>query len=424
MMSEYIYDEVISGWIDYSFMTDCEVKDLGDILLFEFKGSEELAGLIEDDISYEFFEDKDFLDNLASKYVTQMMDFYIAIDKNFGLPTAAGFTYTGYHVIDGVQYPIAREVSSSIYLASNESYKAITGNAMPDTGDAEGPTPLFYHVTGANGEELWLLGTIHVGDERTGALPDEILNALYASDALAVECIPDALKDEVKDPAVAQEYADAYYYTDGTTARDHITDDALYEFSWDLMKANGFCNYLLPYMKTSMWENTISGNLARLSYSLSSDKGVDNRLQKLAESHNIPIRQVESNIFQIKMMTGWSDALAESLLASAVAYDLQTYTAEIMELYAMWCEGDEVALKEYLTQDTSDMTAEELALWNEYHKAMETDRNKHMAETAIEYLESGETVFYAVGLAHVIAEDGLVNALRDAGYTVEPVTYK
>ena len=39
------------------------------------------------------------------------------------------------------------------------------------------------------------------------------------------------------------------------------------------------------------------------------------------------------------------------------------------------------------------------------------------------YLESGDVVFYAVGLAHLLAESGLVQALRDAGYTVELVTY-
>ena len=54
---------------------------------------------------------------------------------------------------------------------------------------------------------------------------------------------------------------------------------------------------------------------------------------------------------------------------------------------------------------------------------MEIDRNDGMLEAAIEYLESGETVFYAVGLAHLLAEDGLVNTLRDAGYTVELVPY-
>ena len=47
-----------------------------------------------------------------------------------------------------------------------------------------------------------------------------------------------------------------------------------------------------------------------------------------------------------------------------------------------------------------------------------------MLKVAIEYLESGKTVFYAVGLAHLLDDqNGLVDALRAAGYTVELVQY-
>ena len=47
-----------------------------------------------------------------------------------------------------------------------------------------------------------------------------------------------------------------------------------------------------------------------------------------------------------------------------------------------------------------------------------------MLKAAINYLESGETIFYAVGLAHLLDDvNGLVDALRNAGYTVELVQY-
>ena len=62
---------------------------------------------------------------------------------------------------------------------------------------------------------------------------------------------------------------------------------------------------------------------------------------------------------------------------------------------------------------------------DEYNKAMDGDRNKGMLEVAKSYLESDQVVFYAVGLAHLLSEDGgLVDALRAAGYTVELVQYK
>lgn len=424
MMRDYIYDEASYGWIGYSYMTECVASDLGNILLIEFIGCDELARSIEDGISTFLFEDEAYLDDLASKYETVQMNFYIAIDTYLGLPTAAGYSYAGKHVINGTEYMTSRTVSSTIHLASSESHMAITGEPMPDPVETESPTPLFYHVTGKNGEEMWLMGTIHVGDGRTGNLPQEILDAFSASDALALECNPSMMEEEMKDPAVAQEYANVYYYTDGTTTLDHISNTELYNFSMALMKATGFYNYMMPYLKTSMWESNISKEWLKMSYALSSDKGLDNRLIVLAKDQDKPIREVESNLFQLKMLTGWSDALAENLLGATVSRKLDDYYEEMTTLYEMWCQGDEAALTAFLKTDTSVMTAEEKALFEEYNKAMATDRNKHMAEVAIEYLESGETVFYAVGLAHVIADDGLVNALRDAGYTVELVTYE
>jgi uncharacterized protein YbaP (TraB family) len=77
-----------------------------------------------------------------------------------------------------------------------------------------------------------------------------------------------------------------------------------------------------------------------------------------------------------------------------------------------------------LRDESTEGTEEEQKLYAEYDKAMSYDRNEGMLEVAKQYLESGDTVFYAVGLAHLLAENGLVFTLRDAGYTVELVTYK
>ena len=117
-----------------------------------------------------------------------------------------------------------------------------------------------------------------------------------------------------------------------------------------------------------------------------------------------------------------------------VNYGREKYSEELMELYELWCAGDEEALREYicspsviefgeeaLAQISEEEMAQIEALLAEYDKAIGPDRNAHMIETAIKYLESGETVFYAVGLAHLLDETGLIEGLREAGYTVELV---
>ena len=113
----------------------------------------------------------------------------------------------------------------------------------------------------------------------------------------------------------------------------------------------------------------------------------------------------------------------------------QEYWEGTQELYELWCAGDEAALRELIADEfepDEDMTEEELAeyeenkhLIEEYEKAIDTDRNEGMLKVAMEYLESGETVFYAVGLAHLLDNtNGLVDTLRANGYTVELVSYQ
>ncbi len=46
-----------------------------------------------------------------------------------------------------------------------------------------------------------------------------------------------------------------------------------------------------------------------------------------------------------------------------------------------------------------------------------------MRDKAVEWLKAGDKVFFAVGAAHLIGEDGLVELLRAEGYTVEQLEY-
>ena len=160
-------------------------------------------------------------------------------------------------------------------------------------------------------------------------------------------------------------------------------------------------------------------------YELSADDGVDLQLLAWAEEQDKQILNVESGMDQLKMLSGFSDDIQEMILLSTLSIDPASYNATQMELYDLWCEGDEQKLIAMMETDTSSMSQEELELYEVYTKAMETDRNEQMLQVAKDYLESGDTVFFAVGLAHLLdSTNGLVEALRDAGYTVELVPYQ
>ena len=423
-MQEYVQTYLFSLIPDLRYLAEARCTDLGSCLLIEYTGTEALAQIYCQETNQLLFSDENFLDNMASDSETLALDAYLAIDKYTGLPTAAGISYVGSHNINGISYLLTAQSDQSLDLASLDSHEAITNLSSPDTPPEIPAAPLFYRVTGTNGQLMWLLGTIHIGDSRTGYLPQQIYDAFDSSDALAVEFDTEAF-DAIakKDTSLQSSISDAYYYSDGTTAADHIKDSELYAHALKLMKASGNYNSNTVCLKPSIWSSAIDNFHLRLGRSLASDKGVDTRLLKLAKTQNKKILEIESGIFQIRMLSGWSDALQEALLSESVSASAVEYNQSIEELYELWCAGDEGSLKEALKDDTAQFTSEEKALYNEYNNAISTDRNASMLEAAKEYLESGDTVFYAVGLAHILAEDGLVNTLRSAGYTVEPVSY-
>jgi len=415
------------------YWKDVTATDLGGVLLLEFTYTDAFGQFNQDTICQMLWQDADFLSKLASQYKNTKLSGYLAVDMATGLLTAAGYSYEGVHTIEGTDYILTSQADQSIRTSGYEIYHEITDQYLEEQEPEKKPTPLFYKVTGKNGQEMWLLGTIHIGDERTGYMPKEIKDALAASDALALEVDAEKFEAQMEtDEEMQKKMAAAYFYNDGSMTEDHL-DSALYRKALQLLKASGnyFPNVL--YMKPSLWESSISSFLLRMGHSLRSEQGVENRLTELAKQHNVPVREVESGLFQMEMTTGWSEKLQELLLEATLEETVASYLEEAVELYELWCAGDEKALREALNRDTdpSLMTPEELEEYNkylpqmeEYNKTMQFDRNANMLKVAKGYLESGETVFYAVGLAHLLdSENGLVDALRDAGYTVELVKY-
>ena len=415
------------------YWQEATATDLGSLYLIELTLTDEFGDESQGIISDFLWDDENFLMDLASDYVNTELTAYVGIDKYTGLPTSTGYYFEGSHTISGYEYPLSMQVDQSFTAPSLGAYKAITDEMMPEEEPEVPATPLFYHVTGPDGQEMWLFGTIHIGDNRTAYLPQEIYDALASSDALAIECDTEGFDELYEEDEELQEaVSGAYYYSDGTTIVDHI-DPELYEVALKYMKATGSYNMNADYLKPSIWSNSIENFFAYQGFQLTSDQGVEERLTKFAEENGIELREVESSLFQIQMMTGYSEELQELLLEESITYTGESYWGSTMELYELWCAGDEAALMERLSDevDTSELTEEELAeyenyeeLLEEYNTAMSYDRNDGMLEVLKGYLESGDTVFVAVGLAHLLNDvNGLVFTLRDAGYTVELVEY-
>lgn len=428
MMENYLVNLSSENFLMNDGFETITMTDLGAVSLIEFKFSDEGGKTFGTAITALVYEDPNLLNNLASAYRTETGDAFIGIDNATGLPTMIGVEYMGVHTIEGTDYNLACELSQMYTFGTGEGYEKVMGETLPVEEPAEKAAPLLYRVTGENGEEMWLFGTIHVGDGRMAYLPQAVLDAFNSADALAVEFDSGEFDEKMaEDPEYIAQILQYYVYTDGTTAADHISDEGLYQDTIRFLKASGNYNSSLPLYRPAIMSSLVENAYLALGRKLVSGLGADNQLLELARESEKKILNVESAEEQMAMFANFSDALQEQLLLEAMSSDAYEYMASVDELYEMWCRGDEAELIAYLAEDEealAELKEEDLALYEEYVKAMETDRNEGMLEVAEGYLTGEDVVFYAVGLAHLLAEDGLVNTLREAGYTVELVPTK
>ncbi len=281
-------------------------------------------------------------------------------------------------------------------------------------------TPLLYKVSDKDGDVVWLFGSIHVGIDEMYPLPGYVYKAFDNADYLALECDVVAVENDYN--AVAELYA-LMVYTDGTTIKDHISED-LYEDAVEALEDAGQYNQFLDYYMPSMW-STILDQTTYDYFDFDMLKGVDRHLTERANDRGKEIVEIESNKAHYQMMADYSDPLQEMLLEESVYYYKdESVKEEINDAVTAWCAGDEEELRKLLTMESAeDAGAEEdeVALYEEYVTAMITERDLLMTDFAEEALKNSEEAFIVVGDAHVLGNGGMVDQLRDRGYTVEAV---
>ena len=303
---------------------------------------------------------------------------------------------------------------------NNETATADTATTEATTAPvSKSSTPLLYKATSDNGAEVWLFGSIHVGNDDMYPLPDYVNNAYNEADSLAVEV------DVIDMEENAMEYIADYQkvmYLDGTTIKDHISED-LYNDAVKILEDNDYYTSMLDYYYPSMWSSFIEVfEYENCGYD--SKKGIDMHLLNLAKENKKNIVEIESASSQITLLGEFSEELQILQLEEVVAgYNTEESKTYLKDLVSAWTSGNEESITAIICEDSSseDYTEEEMKLLEEYNQKMLVDRNILMADFAEKALKDGDSVFICVGTAHIVGEGAMVDLLRDRGYTVEIV---
>ncbi len=286
---------------------------------------------------------------------------------------------------------------------------------------AEGSRGILYRVTGGK-NEMYLLGSIHIGGPEMYPFGEAITQALEKSDVVVFEC-------DTESADAVQAMMKLMSYPVGEKLEDHISAET---FSM-LEKAAEKTGYPLsmfqafkPWAAVSVLSiDSTAAEMGTADVAEAMTLGVETQILGLSEGKTVAY--LETTLEQLEMMDGFSPELQDYMLyttCNAIVHpeEITGMDASITEWPQWWYEGDaEMFAKMYLEGNASDP---EPVLTQEYHQKICTDRNVRMAQRLVPMLDGNEPhcYFVTVGLLHlVLPGDSVVAELEKMGYTVERI---
>ncbi|WEK53509.1 MAG: TraB/GumN family protein [Candidatus Cohnella colombiensis] len=314
---------------------------------------------------------------------------------------------------------LKQEVTSTQTTSTIEpssSNEATTPSDQTQTDKKEdkpaGSKGYLWKVTGGK-NAAYLVGTIHLAKKEMYPLDPDLEQALEEANYIALEL--DLTK--VNQTEVSQLLADKAMYKDGTTLKDHVPAEDYEKFTAAMKKSFGMLGKM--YEKFEPWYSAMTlESIGATKYS--KVDGIDKYLAKQGHKAGKKVLELESMESQLAIFDGFSDELQLRYFHMTVEATGQAIDGT-EQLLDMWTKGDESELMQYYDEYMTSSKAELDELFDEFNTAILDHRNKGMVEKIDGFLNNGNkgTYLIAVGSLHMPGEKGLVNQLRELGYTVE-----
>jgi len=266
-----------------------------------------------------------------------------------------------------------------------------------------GPSEITFMWKVERGETtLYLLGSVHALKEDAYPLPPAI-EAAFAEVEVAVFEIN---LDEMTKAAIKMMSAGSL--EEGRTLEEVVGPD-----TWSMFETHveglGFDASLYQGMKPWMAALTVAAfELTKHGYLATA--GLDAYFSQRADETGKKRLALETAEFQASLFTDLSPEQSLAFLSYTLE-DLALMIPEMEQLYLDWRSGN--------VESVEDALLEGFEEFPDVFKKMVSDRN-HAWMPQIEKLLAGDRdAIVVVGSAHLVGEQGVVNLLREKGYTVE-----
>ena len=274
---------------------------------------------------------------------------------------------------------------------------------------------LLWRIEKPGATPSWLYGTMHVADPRVVEMTEAARAAYDGADTVVVEIkevtnLEGAMASIMVDPSLTM-------LPDGKTIQDLLDEESLAQLE-TVLDERGLPMTFIARMKPWMIFSLISVPECELARRSRGEEFLDMRLAKGALEQGKTLKGLETLKEQLSILSGLPLDVQAVLLADTAALGsvLDDMTRTMTDLYL----DENISMFMPLFKATAvnpDVSDDITGAYAKFEEDLIETRNHKMAERVQPILDDGNA-FVAVGALHLPGEDGLVELLRNAGYTV------
>jgi uncharacterized protein YbaP (TraB family) len=274
---------------------------------------------------------------------------------------------------------------------------------------------IFWKIEKPGLKPSWLLGTMHVTDPRVLNLPPRAQEAHDGADTIVIES--DEILDEKKATASLLMRPDLMMFTDGTTIEKLLSPED-YTRLEDGLKQRGIPLSAVSRMRPWMIASAVALPACEMARKAKGVQFLDQKIAADAAAEGKQVKGLETLAEQLQAM---AELPTEFHLKSLIeTLELGAKMNDVVETMTdIYLSGD-IGMTMPMLKTVTPEGSEEDSDYAAFEQRIILDRNKVMAERAAPILANGN-VFMAVGALHLPGKEGVIELLRQQGFTVTAV---
>ncbi len=259
---------------------------------------------------------------------------------------------------------------------------------------------LLWEITSAkNKKPSYIYGTIHIQDKRVFQCSDSVEIAIKACDAFALEILLDEVDPKIMMSAMTM-----------NTTLDKLLSADEYDYVKSEVKKKYGLNIIMFNKMKPFFTST---QLMMSTSNKEMEDALDPYLLKIARKLNKKCLGIETFQDQINAVDKISLKEQAKMLMNSLK-DTSTQDLKSNDLIDSYLKMNLDEMVELTKDTTMPKVFEEVFIWK---------RNVRMANSIDKQIRK-QSIFVAIGAAHLGGKKGVLQYLKDKGYTVRPVSMK